>query len=309
MNDLVPQGDFLLLMDASAYIHRAYHANAKTIRRSDGHETGAIIPFCWSLLKTFRLGKTALGRRPSHGAIIMDSRGKNFRHDLYPEYKANRESYEPALESQLKFIPMAAEAFNIPCIKMAGWEADDIIATLATVAPLEGLPVVIASSDKDLCQLVNEKVMIYDPMKDRDPERNDTSNALINTDKVYEKWGVWPWQMIDMQALVGDAVDNVPGIHGVGPVNAAKLIKHFGSLDALMEAADWGPEGFTPKQYIEILKGLEMLPLARELVTLARNVPVEVEPLKLRLHDARSATLKAFLEDLEAPQLARRVDF
>lgn len=312
MNELVPKGDFLLLVDASAYIHRSFHANARTRRRSDDQETGAIIAFCWSLMKIFRLNRTALGRRPSHAAIIMDSRGKNFRHDLYPLYKQNREAYEAGLESQLPFIPMAAEAFNIPCIMMPGWEADDIIATYATIAPLEGMPVVLASSDKDFGQLVNEKVLIYDPMKDRDGrhgEQLDNSKALVNTDAIKERWGVFPWQMIDLQALMGDTTDNIPGADGIGPVKAARLLNQFGSLEEILAAADWGTDGFKPKEHEAIMAVFDQLPLSKELVTLARNVPVELEVDDLYLKNADVRKLKAFFMDLEAPQLANKTDF
>lgn len=308
-SELVPEGDFLLLVDASAYIHRLYHASTKTVRRSDNQETGAIIAFCWSMMRLLRNGKSALGRRPSHAAIVMDSRGKNWRHGIYPEYKANRKPYEPELESQLPFIPRIAAAFNVPCIKMNGWEADDIIATYATISPLEGLPVVIASSDKDFSQLVNENVLLYDPLRDKDPERYDTSKSLINTDRVKEEWGVFPWQMIDLQALTGDTTDNVPGLHNIGPVKAARLLAVFDTLERIMEAADWGPEGFKPKEYDSIMAGFHNLLLAKELVTLARNVPVEIEPDDLYLKGADSSALKEFFLELEAPQLERRVDF
>jgi DNA polymerase-1 len=305
----MPEGDFLLLVDASSYFHRAYHASAKTIRRRDGQHTGAIITFCWSMMKIFRMNRTAMGRRPTHAAIIMDSRGKNFRHEIYPDYKANRNAYEDELEAQLPFIPAIAEAFNIPCIMMPGWEADDVIATYADIAPREGMNVVIASSDKDLMQLVGPKVFMYDAMKDRDPERYDTSNAIIDTDAVFEKWGVFPWQMCDMQALMGDAVDNVPGVMGIGPKIAAKLIKQFGSFERVLDAAEWDSEGFTPKMHINIIEAAEAVRVSRQLVELARNVPVEYEIDDLFLKNADIKRLKAFFMDLEAPQLEARVDF
>lgn len=311
-SELVPEGDFLLLVDASAYIHRAYHANNKTFRRSDDQETGAIIAFCWSMMKLFRLNRSAIGRRPSHAAIIMDSRAKNFRHQIYPLYKQNRESYEAGLESQLKFIPMAADAFNIPCIMVDGWEADDIIATYATIAPMEGMPVVIASSDKDFGQLVNEDVLIYDPMKDRDGrhgEQIDNSKALINTDAIKERWRVWPWQMIDLQALMGDTTDNIPGADGIGPVKGANLLKIFDTLEGVMKAADWSTDGFKPKEHQAIMDAFDQLPMSKQLVTLSRTAPVPLEVDDLYLKGADSRKLKQFFLDLEAPQLERRVDF
>lgn len=309
----LPEGDFLLLVDASSYIHRAFHAVARTVRRSDNQETGAIISFCWSILKLTRLNKTALGRRPSHVAIVLDSRkGSYLRSGIYPAYKAQRPPYDPALESQLPFLPKIADAFDIPCITVEGWEADDIIATYADLAPREGLNVVIATSDKDLMQLVSGHVFLYDAMKDRDPERYDTSKALIDIDAVVEKWGVWPWEMVDFQALVGDAVDNIPGAHGIGPKKAAALIKKFGTLDAILSEADWSDEGFKPKEHQAIVDAMDVLPISRKLVELARNVPCEfeVEDLRLRRPDLDSVRkLKAFLMSLEAPQIANRVEF
>ncbi|MDA5220984.1 DNA polymerase I, partial [Escherichia coli] len=146
----------------------------------------------------------------------LDHRGKNFRHSIYPDYKANRPPYEVALEDQLPLLPVVASAFGIPCIVTQGFEADDLIATLAAMCEDAGLGVVIASSDKDLCQLVTDNVIMYDAMHDKDPERFDVSGALIDVDKVKEKWGVWPEQMIDLQALTGDTVDNVPGVPKIG---------------------------------------------------------------------------------------------
>lgn len=305
----MPDGDFLLLVDASAYIHRAYHASAKTVRRSDHQHTGALITFCWSMMKLLRLNRSAIGRRPTHAAIIGDSRGKNFRHGIYPAYKAQRPPYEDELESQLPFIPAIAEAFNVPYVMMPGWEADDIIATYADIAQREGLNVVIASSDKDLCQLVGPRVFMYDAMKDRDPERYDTSNAIVDTDAVYERWGVFPWQMCDLQALMGDSTDNIPGIHKVGPKIAAKLIGQFGGFEQVLDAADWGPEGFTPKLHVSIMEAMDAVRISRQLVELARNVPVELEIDDLYLGGADTKKLKAFFESLDAPQLRDRVDF
>lgn len=312
MNAELPDGDFLLLVDASSYFHRAYHAATKTVRRSDNQETGAIINFSWSLMKIFRLNRTAIGRRPSHAAIILDppSRGQNFRHEIYPLYKAFRDEYEPGLKSQLTFIPEIADAFNIPCIAMDGWEADDIIATYADIAPREGLNVVIASSDKDLMQLVSGKVLMYDAMKDRDPERFDNSNTLIGIDQVKDKWGVFPWEMIDLQAIMGDAVDNVPGVPGIGPVKAGRLLREFGSVEAMLEEADWGAERFqNAKEHALIVEHSEAILLSKQLVELARNVPVELDIDDLRLTEADIHSLKEFFMSIEAPQLARRVDF
>ena len=312
MTSKIPDGDFLLIVDVSSYVHRAYHAAPRTVRRADGQPTGAIISLCWTFLKLFRLNKTALGRRPSHAVIVMDARGKNFRHEIYPAYKANRPPYDPDLEVQLPFIPRVAEAFSIPCVVPVGYEADDLIATYATRGVAEGLNVVIASADKDFCQLVSDRVFLYDAMKDRDDDRSrgyDTSHAIIDIDAVKAKWGVFPWQFLDCQALMGDVVDGIPGVRGIGPKTAAALIKKFDNLDAMLEEADWGAEQFKPAEYERIIDSLEEIRLSRELAELKRDVPLELEVDDLYLSPIDSRALKAFLESLEAPQMARRCDF
>lgn len=307
----IPEGDFVLLIDASSYFHRNFHTATKTVRRADGQETGAIIAFCWSLMKLIRLNKTMIGRRPSHAAVIMDSRGKNFRHDLYPRYKAQRSEYEPGLESQLPFIPDVADAFNLPCMKPDGFEADDVIATYADMAEREGLNVVIASSDKDFHQLVSGRVFIYDAMKDKDPERFDVSRAIVDINGVFEKWGVWPWEFADLQALMGDKVDNVPGVPGIGPKKGAALLKKFASLEEMISEADFGEvERFaSEKEMRAIAEHADDIRISRQLVELARNVPVPLDVDDLRLKQADIWKLKDFFMSLESPQLARKVDF
>jgi len=308
----LPDGDFLLIIDVSSYVHRAYHAAPATERRSDGQPTGAIISLCWTFLKLFRLNKTALGRRPSHAVVVMDARGRNFRHDLYPAYKAERPPYDAKLEAQLPFIPRVAEAFSIPCVVPVGFEADDLIATYATRGVDEGLNVVIASADKDFCQLVSDRIFLYDAMKDRDYEQGrgyDTSHSVIDIDGVVAKWEVFPWQFVDLQALMGDKVDGIPGVRDIGPKKAAALIKKFDNLDALLEEADWGPEKFKPAEYERIMDSLDDIRISRDLAELRRDVPLELEVDDLFLSPIDSLKLKAFLESLEAPQLARRVDF
>ena len=306
----IPDGDFLLLLDASSFIHRSYHAAAKTVRRSDNQETGAILAFCWTLMKLLLLEKSAIGRKPTHAAVILDSRGKNFRHQIYPGYKAQRPPYEPGLESQLPFLPAIADAFNVACVKIEGWEADDVIATYADQAERDGLNVVIASSDKDLCQLISGRVFMYDAMKDRDYEqgRYDTSSSIIDIDAVREKWGVWPWEMADLQALTGDDVDNIPGAYGIGPKKAAALLKKFGTLEAILDAADWGPDGFKPNEHKGIVEALDVLPVSRRLVELCREVPLELTVDDLYVKPPNYRKLRAFFMDLESPQLANRLD-
>ena len=307
----VPDGDYLLLIDASAYIHRGFHASARTVRRSDNQETGAIINFCWALLKMLRLNRTMIGRLPSHAAIVMDVRGPNFRHEMYPEYKAHREGYDPALESQLPFIPTIADAFGVQCIAIPGFEADDVIATYAELAQQSGLNVVIASSDKDLCQLVSARVIMYDAMKDKDPERFDTSASIVDIDAVKDKWGVFPWQFVDLQAIMGDKVDNVPGVPSIGPKKAAVLVNAFGSVEAMLDDADFGEaDRFKNEKEMNLIaEHADAVRISKLLVELDRNVPVELSIDDLYIGGTDTRKLKEFFMSIEAPQLERRVDF
>ena len=199
------QGDHLFLVDGSGYIFRAYHALPPLNRKSDGLPVSAVLGFCnmvWKLLQDAR--DTAVGVTPTHFAVIFDYSSKTFRNDLYPEYKANRSAPPEDLIPQFGLIREATRAFDLPCIEMEGFEADDLIATYARLACEAGGDTTIISSDKDLMQLVGKTVSMYDPMKDRQ----------IGIPEVIEKWGVPPEKMIDLQAMTGDSVDNVPGIPG-----------------------------------------------------------------------------------------------
>lgn len=312
----LPQGDFLLLVDASSYLHRAYHKLKKVTRMVDDREIGAIIGFSWSMMKLFRLNKTALGRRPRYGLVALDARGKNFRHEIYPLYKANRPGYEPGLEEQLPMLTTVADVFRVPWVRIPGFEADDIIATYVEMARREGLMTVIASSDKDLSQLVDDDVFLYDALADRNYDNDQTfdmTDSIMDAPAVLKKFGVWPYQMVDFQALTGDQVDNVPGAHQVGPKKAAELLKHFDTLDKIMLEADWGPDGFAfhsdRKIHARLLESYDNIFLSRELVTLDRHVSVPWTLDDLALQPANSYALKAFFREIESPQLERRVDF
>lgn len=304
----LPEGDLLLLIDASSFFHRAFHVATRTIRRGDHLETGAIIAFCWTMMKLFHTNRTAIGRLPTHAAVVMDSRGKNFRHEIFPGYKSNRAPYDPGLEMQLPYIPDIADAFNVPCIKIAGWEADDIIATYADMAERAGLTTVIASSDKDLMQLVGGRCFMYDAMKDKSRDPAENRAAMIDIDAVIEKWGVFPWEMMDLQALMGDAVDNIPGVPKVGPKGAAALVKQFHNVDNLISSVTFGPEDFTDlKLYGRLLEHVDSIEVSRRLVELARDVPVSIDLDGLRLRPPSRVMMREFFLAMEAPQLAARI--
>ena len=219
------KGSHLHLIDGSAFIFRAYHALPPLTRKSDGMPVGAVAGFCnllWGELTASRR-ETA----PTHLAVIFDAGSKTFRNDIYPAYKANRPDLPEDLRPQFAFTRAATRAFNVPCIEVAGYEADDIIATLSRRAREAGGTATIISSDKDLMQLIGDGVDMLDPMK----------NKRLGLDEVMEKFGVAPNRVVDVQALAGDSVDNVPGAPGIGLKTAALLIQEYGDLDTLLARA------------------------------------------------------------------------
>lgn len=308
---LRPSGDYLLLVDGSSFIHRNYHALPRLTRQSDGMQTGALYGFCNSMLKMFRLNWTAIDALPRYGAVVLDHRGKNWRHNIFPDYKGNRKGYDADLEVQLPHIPTIAEAFRVPCICIPGYEADDVIATYCAAAEESGLDVVIASSDKDLMQLVAEdklgRTIMYDGMKDKG--RDDCAGALVGEQQVYAKLGVWPHQVGDFLAITGDSVDNVPGVPGIGQKGAAKLLAKFGDLDRIFAEAAWGPDEFhTAKEHEKILTHMSDIRISRELVRLDYAVPIELSIDDLHLKPAASHTLRGLMMDFEFMSLVDKVD-
>lgn len=289
------KGDHLFLVDGSAYIFRAFHALPPLTRKSDGTPIGAVSGFCnmlWKLLQDAR--NTDVGVTPTHFAVIFDYSSKTFRNDLYAEYKANRSEPPEDLRPQFGLIREATRAFNLPCIELDGYEADDLIATYAAQAEAAGGEVTIISSDKDLMQLVTENVSMYDSMKDRQ----------IGVDEVIEKFGVKPDKMIDLQALTGDSTDNIPGVPGIGPKTAAQLLETYGDLDTLLERAH---EIKQNKRRENLIEFADQARLSRKLVTLKVDTPVEAAIDDFILEDQDGAKLVAFLKAMELNTLTRRV--
>ncbi|KXF78928.1 DNA polymerase I [Paramesorhizobium deserti] len=288
-------GDHLFLVDGSGYIFRAYHALPPLTRKSDGLPVGAVSGFCnmlWKLLKDAR--NTDVGVVPTHFAVIFDYSSKTFRNEIYPEYKANRSAPPEDLIPQFGLIRQATKAFNLPCIEKEGYEADDLIATYARLAVEAGGDVTIISSDKDLMQLVNHKVSMYDGMKDKQ----------ISVPEVIEKWGVPPEKMIDLQSLTGDSTDNIPGIPGIGPKTAAQLLEEYGDLDALLARAS---EIKQQKRRENIIAFSDQARLSRELVTLKNDTPIDVALDALVLEPQDGPRLIGFLKAMEFTSLTRRV--
>ena len=220
------KGHHLHLIDGSGFIFRAYHALPPLTRKSDGLPVGAVSGFCNMLFKFVEDQKGA--DAPTHVAVVFDAKGKTFRNDIYDLYKANRPPAPEDLVPQFPLTREATKAFNLACLEMDGYEADDIIATLATQARDAGGRVTIISSDKDLMQLVGGGIEMLDAMK----------NKRIDREGVEEKFGVGPERVVDVQSLAGDSVDNVPGAPGIGVKTAALLINEYGDLDELLARAD-----------------------------------------------------------------------
>ena len=285
-------GHHLHLIDGSGFIFRAYHALPPLTRKSDGLPVGAVAGFCNMVYKMVEESKGP--DAPTHVAVVFDKSERTFRNTLYPAYKAQRPPAPEDLVPQFGLIRQATRAFNLPCLEMEGFEADDIIATYATQAAARGGRVTIISSDKDLMQLVGGGVEMLDVMK----------NRRIGPDEVREKFGVGPELVIDAQALAGDSVDNVPGAPGIGIKTAAQLLETFGDLDTLLARAGEVPQA---KRRATLIEFADQIRISRELVTLKRDTPVE-EPLEaLEVRDPDPGMLLAFLGEMEFRTLAARI--
>ncbi len=286
------KGDHVFLVDGSSYIFRAYHALPPLNRKSDGLQVNAVLGFCNMLWKLLR--EMPEDNRPTHLAIIFDKSEVTFRNKLYPDYKAHRPPAPDDLIPQFGLIRDAVRAFDLPCLEQNGFEADDLIATYARIATERGASTTIVSSDKDLMQLVTDKVVMYDTMKDR----------RIGIPEVIEKFGVPPEKVVEVQALAGDSTDNVPGVPGIGIKTAAQLIVEYGDLEQLLFRAT---EIKQPKRREALLENAEKARISRQLVLLDDKVDLEVpiEDLAVREPDARK--LIAFLKAMEFSTLTKRV--
>ncbi len=288
----VTEKSHLYLIDASAYIFRAFHALPPLTRQSDGLPIGAVSGFCNMLFKLLEDLKGA--ERPTHFACIFDASGHTFRNELYPLYKAQRPPAPEELVPQFPLVRRASEAFAAHAIELTGYEADDLIATYARQAEAKGARVTIVSSDKDLMQLVSGRVLMLDPMK----------NKLLGREDVVEKFGVGPELVVDVQSLAGDSVDNVPGAPGIGIKTAAQLMTEFGSVEALLDRAG---EIKQPKRRETLIAYADQVRISKQLVTLMDTVPVTVTLEDLAVQDPDPKTLLAFLEEMEFRTITRRV--
>jgi DNA polymerase-1 len=276
----------LYLIDGTAYVHRAYHA-IRNLSNSRGLPTNAVFGFARMLIKMME------ERRPPCAAICFDTKGPTFRHEIYGDYKANRPPMPEEMAVQIPYIKKVVEGFRLPSIELAGYEADDLIGTLAAEAEESGYSVIIVTGDKDFLQLVSDRVSIWDPMKDK----------TIDVDRVREEYGLSPGQMIDAMGLAGDASDNIPGVPGIGMKTAVKLIDAFGSMDALYERLE---EISAKKQKEKLADHRDQAFLSRELVTICRTAPVSLSSMELALSAPDRDALFDLFTELEFRQLQQQ---
>lgn len=284
----------LYLIDGSGFIFRAFHSSPlDAFRRSDGVYTNAVNGYCAMLMKM--IDRARDDGAYDYMAVIFDAARKNYRNDIYPEYKANRDEPPEELRPQFALIREATRAFGLPSIELEGYEADDLIATYARAAEAEGIETIVVSSDKDLMQLVRERVVMFDPMKDQ----------VIGPDEVMAKFGVTPDKVVDVQSLAGDSTDNVPGVPGIGVKTAALLLEEYGDLDTLLERAG---EIKQNKRRENLIEYAELARISRELVRLKDDVETDHKIEDFALKDPDPATVVDFLKAMEFRTLTQRVE-
>jgi DNA polymerase-1 len=286
------QGKHVFLVDGSSYIFRAYHALPPLNRKSDGVQVNAVLGFCNMLWKLLR--DMPEDDKPTHLAIIFDKSEITFRNKLYPDYKAHRPPAPEDLIPQFALIREAVKAFDLPCLEQIGFEADDLIATYVREACERGATTTVVSSDKDLMQLVTDCVTMYDTMKDR----------RLGIPEVIEKFGVPPEKVVEVQALAGDSVDNVPGVPGIGIKTAAQLITEYGDLETLLARAG---EIKQPKRREALIENAEKARISRQLVLLDDHVALDVPLDELAVQEPDARKLIAFLKAMEFTTLTKRV--
>ena len=288
----VGKGSHVYLIDGSGYIFRAFHALPPLTRPSDGLPVGAVHGFCQMLWKLLRESKVS--EAPTHMGVIFDAGRETFRNQIYPQYKAQRPPPPEELVPQFPLIRDAVRAFNVACVELDGFEADDIIATYSRMVVDAGGDVTVVSSDKDLMQLVRPGVTMFDGMKSK----------RIGRDEVIEKFGVPPEKVVDVQSLAGDSVDNVPGVPGIGIKTAAELIVAYGDLDTLLARAG---EIKQPKRREKLIEFAEQARVSRSLVLLKDDVVLGTGIEALGVRDPQADALLGFLRAMEFNTLTKRI--
>ncbi len=287
----IKKSDHFYLIDGSGYIFRAYYALPPLTRKSDGLPVGAVSGFCNMLFKLLEDSKSKDNlEKPTHFAVIFDSARKNFRNEIYSEYKGNRSDAPDDLIPQFEYIRESVKAFNLPSIELINYEADDLIATYVEQILNLGAKVTIVSSDKDLMQLYKKGVRIYDPMK----------NKFINKDDVLNKFGVSSEKVIDVQSLAGDSTDNVPGVPGIGVKIAAELINEYGNLENLLKNASKIKQN---KRRETLINNKDNAIVSKKLVTLKKDVPIKNKIEEFKLKTVDKGKLYSFLRQMEFNRL------
>lgn len=277
----------LYLIDGNSYFYRAFHA-IRGLSNSKGTPTNAIYGFTNMIFKILK------EKKPDALAIVFDSPVPTERHRIYEQYKAQRPEMPGELAIQIPRIKEVIKAFNIPIFEMPGYEADDIICTIAKKAASHGAGVFIVSSDKDMMQVVGNGIRIYDPMKD----------SILDEKHVTEKFGMPPDRMPEIMALAGDAVDNIPGVKGIGEKRAKELLLKAGSLDELLAH----PEKIDNERLKEmILENLDIIKLSRTLATIDTNLPVDVYIEDLAVREADWSTLFNLFSEFEFKSLLKLI--
>lgn len=287
----------LLLVDASSFIHRAYHALPKLTRRSDEAPVGAVKGFVDMIWGILRYGPHKDRRMlPTHIGMVFDHPSRNFRHEIYPAYKAGRSEKPHDLVSQFALVRRATEALGLFCLELRGMEADDLIATYAAQAREIDAYVTIASADKDLMCLVDERLCLVDTMRD----------TIIDYDYVVRKFGVSPAQMVDYLTLVGDPGDNVPGVPSIGAKTAAELLTRFHTLEGILNSLSLIPSLRTRsmlQQYADQAR------LSKRLVELNYDVAVEVPLFNLKwTGEIDTGVLLEFCDEMEFASVRQKIE-
>ena len=284
----------LFLLDAYALIYRAYYALNRNPRiNSKGLNTSAILGFANTILEVMQ------NEQPDYMAVVFDPKGLTFRSEIFPEYKANREKTPEDITNALPYIKKLIEGFGVELIEVENYEADDVIGTLSKQAEKQGLHTYMMTPDKDFGQLVSDQIFMYKPAK------GGRLAEVWGIKEVCEQFGVErPEQVIDFLGMSGDSVDNIPGISGVGPVTAKKLIAQFGSVENLVENTD---KVKNPKLKEKVEAAKENALLSKKLATIALDVPIELEVKKLKLDPYRKEELKELFNELEFRTFAKRV--
>ena len=287
----IKKTDHFYLIDGSGYIFRAYYALPPLTRKSDGLPTGAVNGFCNMLFKLLEESKSDDNKeKPTHFVVIFDSARKNFRNEIYSDYKGNRSDAPDDLIPQFDYIRKSVEAFNLPSVELLNYEADDLIATYSEQILSAGAKVTIISSDKDLMQLYKKNIRIYDPMK----------NKYISDRDILDKFGVEPSKVIDVQALAGDSSDNVPGVPGIGVKTAAELINEYKTLENLLKKAS---EIKQNKRRQTLIENKDKAIVSKKLVTLKKDVPIKNEIIEFKLKNVDKKKLYDFLREMEFNRL------